>query len=100
MAECDDNIGDTINIGSKGEVSIGELATKIIALVGNEAEIESEEKRLRPEKSEVNRLWCDNSKALKLLGWQPKYSLEEGLSETIDWIKNNLKHYKTDIYNV
>lgn len=100
MAEADASIGDTINVGSNYEISIGDLAALIIKLIGREMPIECQECRLRPEKSEVNRLWCDNRKAAEIIGWTPSYSLEQGLLETIEWIKQNMKHFKTDIYNV
>jgi len=100
MAEVDQSTGRTINVGSNREISIGDLAQKIISLTGRNVSIEYDESRLRPEKSEVNRLWCDNSKALEILGWKPEYTLESGLMETIEWIKNNLHYFKTDIYNV
>ncbi len=100
MAECESNIGEVVNAGSNYEISIGELALKIISLTGKQVEIECEESRLRPGKSEVNRLWCDNKKALEMIGWKPAYSLDEGLSETVEWIRENLGRYKTDIYNV
>lgn len=100
MAQSDASIGDTINVGSNYEISIGDLAALIIKLIGREVAIECQECRLRPEKSEVNRLWCDNRKAAEIIGWAPSYSLEQGLLETIEWIKLNLKYFKTDIYNV
>lgn len=100
MAEVDESIGQDINIGTNNEISIGDLAKRIILLTGKNVEIKCDEDRLRPGKSEVNRLWCDNTKAKELLNWKTKYTLEEGLAETIEWIKNNLRYFKTDIYNV
>lgn len=94
------SIGEVISVGSGREITIGDLAVKIIELTGKKVEIVSEEQRLRPEKSEVNRLLCNNSKAKELLGWEPHYTLEQGLSETIEWIGRNLSYFKTDIYNV
>lgn len=100
------SVGEVINIGSNFEVSIGDTAKIIAEAMGVEIEIETDEVRLRPEKSEVNRLWADNSKAKKLLDWEPKYSGREGfkrgLKETIDWFANNenLKKYKADVYNI
>jgi NAD dependent epimerase/dehydratase len=99
-AQEDKSIGEVISVGSGKEISIGDLAKTIIELTGRNVEIISEEQRLRPEKSEVNRLLCNNSKALEVLGWQPKYTLRQGLTETIDWIGKNLSYFKTDIYNV
>jgi len=59
-----------------------------------------DDERIRPEKSEVNRLWADNTKIKQLTDWTPKYTIDDGLKETIEWIKNNMKYFKTDIYNV
>lgn len=100
MAECETNNGLVINVGSNFEITIGDLARKIIRLSGRQVDIGCEESRIRPEKSEVDRLWCDNGKAIKLLGWSPSYSLDKGLAETMDWMGQNLGSYKTDIYNI
>ena len=100
------SIGEVINIGSNFEVSIGDTAKIIAEAMNVSIEIETDEIRLRPEKSEVNRLWADNSKAKRLLGWEPQYGGREGfkrgLKETIDWFadKENLKKYKADVYNI
>ncbi len=99
-------LGEVINIGSNFEISIGDTARTIAELMGADIRIVTDEDRLRPEKSEVERLWADNAKALELLGWQPGYGGREGfkrgLSETIDWFvqANNLRGYKADIFNV
>jgi len=93
-------IGDVYNIGSGREISIGELAQKIIDLLGRHVEIVQDEQRFRPDKSEVERLLCNADKAKALTGWEPKYTLEEGLKETIEWMENNMQYYKPDIYNV
>jgi len=82
------------------EISIGNLATLIIELLDEKAEIIIDQIRIRPDKSEVERLYCDNSKLIKNTNWRQKYSLETGLKETIKWIKNNLNIYKAEIYNV
>lgn len=100
MAEADESIGQVINVGTNNEIFIGDLARKIISLSGKDATIKCDEQRLRPEKSEVNRLWCDNTKAKQVLGWEPRYNLDEGLSETIEWINSNLHYFKANIYNV
>lgn len=100
VAESEETIGQVVNAGSNYEISIGDLAKTIIKLIGKEVEIICDEQRLRPEKSEVNRLWADNTKIKKLTGWQPKFTLEEGLKETINWIENNMQYYKPNIYNV
>ena len=100
------SVGEVINIGSNYEISVGETVELIADIIGNTIEIETDEIRLRPTKSEVERLWADNSKAKAYLGWEPKYAgregLRRGLSETIDWFSNaeNLKCYKTGMYNV
>ena len=91
-------LGQVVNIGSNSEISIGELARKIIALIGKKVDIISEEARKRPEKSEVERLRIDNSSAKSLIGWATKYTLDEGLMETIAWIKNHLELYKPEQY--
>jgi len=94
------SIGEVINLGSDREISIGDLANLIAKLIGTKIEIKIDQQRIRPRKSEVERLLCDFSKAKELTGWTPKYTLEDGLKETIEWIRNNLKYFKTDIYNV
>ncbi|MBN1517174.1 SDR family NAD(P)-dependent oxidoreductase [Candidatus Sumerlaeota bacterium] len=97
-AQSDKAIGRTINFGSGREISIGDLARLIIDLTGSKAEIECEEERQRPEKSEVNRLLADNSLALELTGWKPEITLEEGLAQTIEWMKSNLEKYRPNEY--
>lgn len=91
-------IGEVINFGSNYEIPIGDLARKIIELTGRDVEITSESSRLRPEKSEVERLWCDNTRAKELLGWSPTVSLDEGLTMTIAWIRENLDRFKPNQY--
>ena len=100
VAESDKTIGEVINAGSNYEISIGDTVKKIIDIIGKDVKILCDEERIRPEKSEVNRLWADNTKIKELTEWAPKYSIDEGLAETVDWIKENMKHYKPDIYNV
>ncbi len=102
LAKCDAAIGREVNIGSGTEISIGELVKKIITLTDLTASISSEEERTRPEKSEVERLVCNNSLIKQLTDWEPHVSLEEGLIRTIEWFKEseNLKRYKYDIYNL
>jgi len=95
-----DTVGEVINIGSGREISIGELAYQLGKLVGVEVSIEQETLRLRPKASEVERLCCNNSKARRLVSWQPKYSLADGLKITIEWFEKYLGLYKTDQYNV
>lgn len=95
-----DAIGRTINLGSGREISIGDLAKLIIHLVGRPIDIESEEKRVRPDKSEVDRLLADNTLARTLLGWEPTVSLEEGLKRTIEWIRKHIERYRPHEYTV
>ncbi|MDA8211244.1 MAG: NAD-dependent 4,6-dehydratase LegB [Clostridia bacterium] len=100
VAESEKSVGEVINVGSNYEISIGNLANLIAALNGVEIEIESEQERQRPEKSEVERLWAETKKAHELTEWSPRYTLEQGLTETIEWIKRYLHIYKPDIYNI
>lgn len=100
IAESDKTIGEEINIATQNEISIGELASELIRQINPKAKIVCEEERLRPEKSEVNRLLGSNKKIKELTNWTPQYSFEEGIAETIEFFKNNLDKYKTDIYNV
>ena len=102
IAKSDKTIGEEINIATGEEISIGDLARKIINMINPEAKIVTEKRRLRPEKSEVERLLGDNRKLKKLTNWTPKYSLDKGLKITVEWFKNqeNLRLYKPDIYNV
>lgn len=100
VAESDNTIGEVMNAGSNYEISIGDTVKKIIKLIGKDVQIFCDEERVRPENSEVNRLWADNAKIKKLTGWSPRYNIEEGLKETILWIRNNMQYFKTDIYNI
>ncbi len=98
--EAEETIGEEINIATQKEISIGQLAEELIRQINPQARIICDEARLRPKKSEVNRLLGCNEKILRLTDWKPRYSLEEGLKETIDFLRNNLDKYKTDIYNI
>lgn len=98
--KSDKTIGEEINIATQKEISIGELAKEIIQQINPNAKIICEEERLRPVKSEVNRLLGSNKKILELTDWTPQYSLQQGIQEIITWIKENLKSYKADIYNL
>ena len=98
IAESDDTVGQTFNVGSNLEISIGGLAEKILELTGKDIEIVQDEKRMRPEKSEVERLLADNTAARKTFGWEPSISLEDGLQQTIDWISSNVHMYKARGY--
>lgn len=99
-AESPQSVGETFNLGSGQEISVGELADKIIALVGKDVEIIFDATRIRPEKSEVERLLANATKAKELLGWEPQFSLDEGIMRTIKWISEGIGRYKADIYNV
>ena len=100
IAKSDKTIGQEINIATQQEISIGELAEELIKQINPNAKIVCDEIRLRPENSEVNRLLGSNKKIKELTNWEPKYSLEEGLRETIEFLKNNMDKYKSDIYNL
>ena len=104
--ESDRGLGEVINLGSNYEISIKDTAHLIAKLMHADIEIETDEQRLRPEKSEVERLWADNKKAAELLDWHPNFSnldgLSRGLEKTIDWFSDpqNLRNYKSDRYNI
>ena len=106
VAESDKSVGEVINIGSNFEISIGETVRLIAEIMEVDIKIETDQQRIRPEKSEVDRLWADNSKAEKLIGWKPTYAgikgFQNGLKKTIKWFTEleNLKRYKADIYNL
>ncbi len=102
ISEAENVEGETINIGSNFEVTMQEVVDTIKEIIGSDAEIITEQQRIRPEKSEVFRLWCDNKKINELTGFKPDYNLKTGLEETVKWFTNaeNLSKYKTDIYNV
>lgn len=100
IAEADNSIGEVINIGSGRGITIGELANKILGLIGSKAVIVSDKERVRPEKSEVKQLLCDYSKARKMFGYEPRYSIEEGLKETIGFVRENLAIYRPNEYTI
>ena len=102
LAKESKSIGEVINIGSNFEISVGEVAQIIKKEMGSSIEIISDKSRIRPEKSEVMRLWCDNTKIHKLTGFKPDYNIHTGLKKTISWFlqPENLSKYKADIYNV
>lgn len=106
VAKSDASIGEVINIGSNYEISVKETAELIAKVMGEKINFLTDEVRLRPEKSEVERLWASNEKASRLLGWTPAYAnrdgLERGLEQTVAWFTDpsNLKQYKSDIYNI
>ncbi len=104
--DSDKGLGEVVNFGSNFEISISDTARLIAETMNTEIEIITDEIRLRPENSEVERLWADNTKVKRLFGWQPTYNdyegLKRGLMETVEWFKNprNLASYKTDRYNI
>lgn len=104
--ESEKVLGEVINVGSNFEISIGDTARAIADVMGADIEIVSDEQRLRPEKSEVERLWADNTKARDLLAWQPRYGglagFRRGLTETVAWFRApaHMKRYKPDLYNI
>ena len=100
IAKSDKTIGEEINIATQEEISIGELAQELIRQINPNARIICDEQRLRPEKSEVNRLLGSNEKIKKLTNWKPNYTFEQGIAETVEFFKGNLDKYKTDIYNI
>ncbi len=106
MLEHDAAVGQVINIGSNFEVSIGQTARTIAEVIGVDLEIQTDEQRLRPENSEVERLWADNKRAATLLGWSPAYGggdgFRRGIAETVEWFRHpaHMAGYKPDLYNL
>lgn len=102
LARCEEAIGEVVNIGSNYEISVRDTLNLIKELMNSDVEFLTDDQRIRPGKSEVFRLWCDNTKIKSLTGFVPNYSITEGLQATIDWllIPENLAKYKADIYNV
>lgn len=100
LADCKDAVGQEVNIATGREISIGELAKELIRQINPSAMIVTDDDRLRPEKSEVERLLGSAEKMHALTGWEPAFTFEEGLAQTIQWIRENLKDYKVDQYNV
>ena len=102
LAECDKAIGEVVNIGSNYEISVGDTLDLIKKLMKSDVKFMKDDQRIRPDKSEVFRLWCDNTKINNLTGFKPENNIEQGLTKTIDWFKNleNLKKYKVNIYNI
>lgn len=102
IANCENTAGEEINIGSNYEISMGDTLNLIKEIMNSDVKFVQDEQRLRPKNSEVNRLWCDNTKIKELTGFKPEYDIKRGLEETVKWFSNpeNLKKYKADIYNV
>lgn len=102
IAQCNELVGHEVNIATQSEISVGALAQNLIDQIKPNAKIITDNQRLRPEKSEVFRLFGSNAKLKEYTSWAPEYSLNEGFAETIEWFRNieNLKQYKAEIYNV
>lgn len=102
LVNSDKTIGQSVNIGSNFEISVGDTLNMIKEIMNSDVEFVLDEQRIRPEKSEVNRLWCDNSLIKELTGFEPNFTIKEGLEKTVQWFTNpeNLKKYKAGIYNV
>ncbi|MGZ4089317.1 MAG: NAD-dependent 4,6-dehydratase LegB [Bacteroidia bacterium] len=102
IAISDKLIGQDCNIATQSEISVGDLATELISQINPKATIVTDRQRVRPEKSEVFRLYGSNLKIKELTNWKQKYDLKTGLAETIEWFANkeNLKQYKSNIYNL
>ena len=100
IANHDNTIGKELNIATEREISIGDLANELIRQINPNARIICEQQRLRPEKSEVNRLLGTAKQLNSLTGWKPNYTFEQGIAETIEWMRHNLDRYKPDIYNL
>lgn len=106
MYAADRTVGQVVNVGSNFEISIGDVVTVIADALGVEVDVERDDARVRPDKSEIKRLWADNAKIRRLTGWQPEYGgldgFRRGIAETLDWIRRpeNLDRYKSEIYNV
>jgi len=102
IGESSETLGEVVNIGSNFEISIGDTIRKIMNIMNIEAELVEESERIRPKKSEVFRLWCDNRKIEELTGYKPRTNIDDGLKKTISWFlsEKNLAKYKSHIYNV
>ena len=102
LARCDNAIGEVVNIGSSFEITVSDTLNLIRELMNSEVEYVTEDKRLRPEKSEVFRLWSDNTKIQALTGFKPQFNIRQGLEATVEWFTcpENLAKYKTELYNV
>ena len=98
IAACDKAIGEEINIATGREISIGELAQELIRQIDPEARVVCETERMRPEKSEVNQLLGSAAKLRAMTGWAPKYTFEQGLAETIAWIREHMESFRVGVY--
>ena len=101
LAETDAALGETVNIGSNFEISIGDLVDLLQRVVGTAVPVETDDDRIRPGSSEVERLWCDNKKLVAMTGFKPETALKTGLSKTVDWLRDprNLARYKPELYS-
>ena len=100
MAECGEAVGQVINIGTGKEVSISQLVTVIAGLLGKDIRVVSEDERVRPSNSEVERLCAQNSKARAILQWSPQYTLDKGLARTVEWVRGNVQQYRLGTYAI
>jgi nucleoside-diphosphate-sugar epimerase len=100
VADSDRALGNVVNIGSGREISIGDLAELLVKASGRDAKVVSDESRIRPDASEVERLLCDNTRAREWCGWEPQVSLEEGLQRTSDWVRDNLDRLEAKNYQI
>jgi NAD dependent epimerase/dehydratase len=99
VAESDAAVGQVVNVGTGAAISIGDLAALILQIAGVEREIVTDPQRIRPEKSEVLKLVCDRRKAQALTGWEPRFTLEQGLEATVEFVRKNLDRFRPNIYN-
>ncbi len=99
-AQCDAAVGEEVNIATEKEISIEKVAEKLTKIFGVDVGIVLDEQRLRPGRSEVERLLGSKQKLKNLTGWEPRWSLDDGLAETVEWFRQNLRHYKTNLYNI
>jgi NAD dependent epimerase/dehydratase len=99
-AERPQAVGQVINLGTGREISIGDVASTILRMLGKDLPILTDNERVRPDNSEVDRLCADNNRAREILGWDPRHSLEDGLGRTIEWIKENNEHFRTGVYTI
>jgi nucleoside-diphosphate-sugar epimerase len=102
IAESSKTVGEATNIATQSEITMGDLAQKLVNMINPEAVVVKDAKRVRPKNSEVERLFGKNEKIQKLTNWRQQYDIEKGLQETVQWFRNedNLRLYKPDIYNV
>ena len=99
-AETPQAVGQVINLGTGREISIGDVAGTILRMLGKDLPILTDNERVRPDNSEVDRLCADNNRARAILGWEPRFTFEEGLGRTIEWIKENNEHFRTGVYTI